>query len=467
MIGRKTESKLLRDLAKNKDAEFVVVYGRRRVGKTYLVRETFGNKFDFSYTGIANVSTSVQIKEFEEALRAHGSAMQEPLQTWFDAFRALKKLVEQMPKNESKVIFIDEMPWMDSRKSNFVSAFEHFWNGYASGVKNLLLIVCGSATSWITKKIFRNKGGLYNRVTRQIYLQPFTLSECREYYDSKEIVMNIHDMIESYMIFGGIPYYLNMFDRKYSLALNVDALCFAKDAPLRLEFDRLLDTLFADSEKYVQVLESMQRKKIGLTREELKTSIDFADGGNLTKILVDLEGSGFIRKYKPYGGIKKGALYQLTDPFTLFHMNFIKRIDNPRYWSSFTDNAAHRSWSGYAFEQVCLAHIEQIKSALGITGVLTDVSSWRSRSDAETGAQIDLVIERNDNVVNLCEMKYASEPYTIDKKQDLALRNKIGLFKNETKTRSAVHLTFVTPYGLVHNAYASVAQSEITMDELL
>jgi predicted AAA+ superfamily ATPase len=356
---------------------------------------------------------------------------------------------------------------MDSRKSNFVPAFEHFWNGYASGVKNLLLIICGSASSWITKKIFRDKGGLYNRVTRQIYLKPFTLSECREYYDSKGIVMNIHDMIESYMIFGGIPYYLNMLDRKYSLALNVDAICFSETAPLRPELDRLLDTLFTHSEKYVQVMESMQRKKIGLTREEIAASVGFADGGNLTKILSELEGSGFIRRYKPYGGIKKNTLYQLTDPFTLFHMNFIQRVDNPHYWSSFTDNAAHRSWSGYAFEQVCLAHIEQIKKALGITGVLTDVSSWRSKPGTEPGAQIDLVIERNDNIINLCEMKYASEPYTIDKKQDLALRNRIGIFKHETKTHSAVHLTFITPYGLTRNAYASVAQSEVTMDELI
>jgi hypothetical protein len=214
-------------------------------------------------------------------------------------------------------------------------------------------------------------------------------------------------------------------------------------------------------------MESMQRKKIGLTREEIAASVNFADGGNLTKILSELEGSGFVRKYKPYGGIKRHMLYQLTDPFTLFHMNFIQHVDNPRYWSSFTDNAAHRSWSGYAFEQVCLAHIEQIKKSLGITGVLTDISSWRSRPGTEPGAQIDLVIARNDNVINLCEMKYANEPYIIDKKQDLALRNRIGIFKHETKTRDAVHLTFVTPYGLAQNAYTSVAQSEVTMDELI
>ncbi|MDR0875554.1 MAG: ATP-binding protein [Clostridiales Family XIII bacterium] len=469
MIGRKEEQRLLQKLALSDEAEFVVIYGRRRVGKTYLVRETFQNEFAFHYTGIANVEAQVQIAAFVKALRDYGWNKDALPNNWFDAFDGLRELIMQGNRAERAVIFLDEMPWMDNKKSNFIPAFEHFWNGWASGEKNLTLIVCGSAASWITKKIFQNKGGLYNRVTRQILLQPFTLDECREYYDSKGLILNAHDMIESYMIFGGIPYYLRMMDKKYSLALNVDALCFANAAPLKNEFGQLFKTLFAKPEKYTEVIEAINTKKKGLMREDIAALVGFSDGGNLTRILNELEESGFIRKYKPFGKKKNGALYQLSDPFTAFHLNFLQNIDSENYWSSFTDHAAHRAWSGYAFEQVCLAHITKIKDALGISGVMTKVSAWRSKEQDgdEKGAQIDLVLDRNDNVINLCEMKYANETFVVDKKTDLDLRNKAAVFKRETKTKKAIHLTLVTTYGVKPGMYANTFQSEITMEDLL
>jgi hypothetical protein len=306
------------------------------------------------------------------------------------------------------------MPWMDNKKSDFVPAFESFWNGWASGKKNIMLIVCGSAASWITKKIFRNKGGLYNRTTRQIALKPFTLAECGEYYSSRGIAMNTQDLIESYMIFGGIPYYLRLLEKRYSLALNVDRICFGEAAPLRHEYDRLMDTLFANPIKYAGVLEALHTKKQGLTREEIAGLIDFGNGGNLTRILLELEECGFIRRYKPFGKGKNGSLYHLADSFIAFHLTFIRKTDSENYWSSYTDNAGHRAWSGYAFEQVCLAHVRQIKEALGISGVLTDASSWIGRS-GEKGAQIDLVIDRGDRVINLCEIKFAKGPFEIDR----------------------------------------------------
>ena len=470
MIGRREEQMLLHELALSGESEFVVIYGRRRVGKTYLVRETFGNEFFFSYTGIANSTAQQQRNEFAKALSEHGWIPKNggviiPA-NWFDAFDALRDLIKSSNKEERILIFIDEMPWMDNKKSDFVPAFEHFWNGWASGCRNIMLIACGSATSWITKKIFRNKGGLYNRTTRQIALKPFTLAECSEYYGSRGIVMNTQDIIESYMIFGGIPYYLRMMEKRYSLAQNIDRICFSEEAPLRYEFERLMDTLFTNPTKHLKVLEALHAKKKGLTRETIANLLDFGNGGNLTRILHDLEECGFIRRYKPFGKAKNGALYHLSDPFIAFHLTFIRRFSGEDFWSSYTDNANHRAWSGYAFEQVCLSHIIQIKKALGISGVHTDVSSWISRGEG-SGAQIDLVIDRADRVINLCEIKFAKGPFEIDRSYDLALRGKIEVFRNETKTRKALHLTMITTYGVKPGKYAGLVQSEVNMDELI
>ena len=470
MIGRQDEQRLLRELASSGESEFVVIYGRRRIGKTFLVRETFENNFFFSYTGIANINARQQRGEFIKALREHGwtpkAGSDDTSGNWFDAFDALRVLIEKANTKDRLLIFIDEMPWMDNKKSDFIPAFEHFWNGWASGQKHIMLIACGSATSWITKKIFRNKGGLYNRTTRQIALKPFTLAECGDYFADRGVTMNTQDMIESYMIFGGIPYYLRLMEKRYSLALNVDRICFGEAAPLRYEFDRLMDTLFTNPDKHVRVLEALHAKKKGLTREVIANLIDFGNGGNLTRILLELEECGFICRHKPFGNGKNGALYHLSDPFVAFHLTFIRKTDVDNFWSSYTDNAGHRAWSGYAFEQVCLSHIGQIKSALGISGVHTDVSSWISRGE-ENGAQVDLVIDRADRVINLCEIKFAKGPFEIDRAYDLTLRGKIEIFRNETKTRKALHLTMITTYGIKQGKYAGLVQSEVNMDELI
>jgi len=466
IIGRQTEQSELRSYYESERPEFLALYGRRRVGKTFLIREFFHNDFTFYATGLANAPKGEQLQSFADALRLYGLTGADAPKNWLQAFGQLRQLLERSNRTGKKVIFIDEMPWFDTPKSGFISALEHFWNGWASGKKDIKLILCGSAASWITKKIFRNKGGLYNRTTRQIRLRPFTLAECEEYLSGRGVTMNTHDLIESYMIFGGIPYYLRMMERKYSLALNVDRICFAEDAPLRMEFDRLMDTLFASPEKHVQVLEALHTKKRGLTREDIAGLIDFGNGGNLTRILQELAECGFIRKYKPFGKGKNGALYQLSDPFISFHLDFIRKTDNENFWSAYTDNAGHRAWSGYAFEQTCLAHADRIKAALGISGVLTDISSWRGRGE-DGGAQIDLVIDRNDGVINLCEIKYANAPYEITRAEDLALRSKLETFRRETKTRKALHLTMITTYGVKPGKYAGIVQSEVSMDELL
>jgi hypothetical protein len=464
MIGRQTEQRLLRDLVERDEADFVVVYGRRRVGKTYLVRETFQGQFAFSYTGAAGIGNSVQLAEFTRALKNHGWLPAAPVANWFDAFAELRGYLSSLPADGPLVVFLDELPWMDAKRSDFVAALEHFWNGWASGVKRLTLIACGSATAWITKKIFRNKGGLYNRVARQIHLAPFTLAECREMLDAQGVVWSQRDIVEAYMVFGGVPHYLSLLDRRGSLAQNIDALCFEEDGPLTREFGQLFGTLFAHPDRHVEVLRALAAKQAGLTRDEIVAAVSFPDGGNLTRILAELQESGFIRRYHPFGRAKNGSVYQLTDPFTAFHLTFMEPGASRRFCSSFLDSAKHRAWSGFSFERVCLAHIPQISRALGIAGVTQDLSSWRS--SGSPGAQVDLVIDRNDNVIDLCEMKYRNGPFTVDKKTDLELRAKAEAFRRDTATPKAVHLVLVTTYGLVQNSYASVFQNEVTMDDL-
>lgn len=470
MIGRREEQELLKKLVASNEAEFIVVYGRRRVGKTYLVRTVFDNSFAFSYTGIAHVTAREQIAAFISTLKDYQWVPENEVTTWAAAFTELRRLLERQlsaSPDAPILVFIDEMPWMDNKKSGFIPAFEHFWNSWAAWTKRVKLIVCGSATSWISHKIFRDTGGLYNRVTRQIALKPFTLAECKEFFESRGIVFNPHDIVESYMIFGGIPYYLKMLDGAYSLPINVDKLCFAENAPLKLEFNNLLDMLFGHARQHREVIETISKTLKGLTRKDIARQASFADGGALTQVLKELEECGFLRCYKPFGARKKNALYQLTDPFTLFHLRFISKVNAEDYWSNYTDNPGHRAWSGYAFEQVCLAHIRQIRAALSISGVLTDVSSWRSNGiSGEKGAQIDLVIDRNDNVINLCEMKYSNNLVSVNMEMDEALRERRELFRGQTKTRKALHLTLVTTYGLQPNAYASTFQSTVTAAQL-
>jgi len=467
IIGRKAEQEALERFIASDSAEFVAVFGRRRVGKTFLVREFFGDKFTFYHTGMANTGMEMQLHSFNTSLNHYGTVSYPESQTWFDSFEQLRKLIVRSRKKGKKVVFLDEMPWMDTPRSGFLTALEHFWNGWASGQKDILLIVCGSITSWIVDKILNNRGGLHNRVTQQIYLHPFTLSECEAYYKKNHFAMSRHEMVENYMIFGGIPYYLSLMQKQLSMAQNVDNLLFAANAPLKNEFQNLYDSLFKKAENHIKIVEALSNKAKGLTRNEIISATKLPNGGGINRILKELELSGFIRRYRGYGKKVRHSLYQLVDFYTLFYFNFLKdsAFNDEHYWTNFIENARHRAWSGYAFEQVCLAHLSQIKQKLGISGVLTTAYSWIS-NDKKHGAQIDLLIERNDNVINLCEMKFANEKFTIDKRLDENLRNKRAAFKEETKNRKAVHLTMITTYGVKRNSYWGHIQSEVTVNDL-
>jgi AAA+ ATPase superfamily predicted ATPase len=467
IIGRKSEQLTLKSLIESDKAEFVALYGRRRVGKTFLIREFFDNKFKFYHTGLANSEMEMQLYSFNTSLNNYGTVNYPESKTWFDSFEQLRHLLSRSRKNGKKVVFIDEMPWIDTPRSGFLSALEHFWNGWASGQKDILLIVCGSVTSWMIEKLLDNHGGLHNRVTQQIHLRPFTLSECEEYYQTYHFEISRHEMVESYMIFGGIPFYLSLMQKQFSMAQNVDNLLFSESSSLKNEFHNLYASLFKKAENHIKIVEALSDKAKGLTRNEIIEASKLPNGGSLNRTLKELELSGFIRRYRNYGKKIRQSMYQLIDFYTLFYFSFLKNntFNDEHYWTNFIENARHRAWSGYAFEQICLAHLPQIKQKLGISGVLTNAYSWIS-NDKETGAQIDLVIERNDKVINLCEMKYVNGEFTINKKQEENLRNKRATFKEETKTRKAVHITMITTYGVKRNEYWGHIQSEVTMNDL-
>ena len=468
IIGRKEEQQILRSAVRSESSEFVAVYGRRRVGKTFLIRETFGYKFTFQHTGLAKGNTKEQLFSFAISLRDAGYDDCPIPKSWLEAFSLLSTYLKNST-DEKKIIFLDELPWMDTARSNFISAFEHFWNGWASARKDIVLIICGSATSWIINKVINDHGGLHNRVTKQIALQPFTLKECEMFAQSKGFEMSRYQLAECYMVLGGIPYYWSLLEKGLSLSQNIDKIIFAKNGKLSTEFNQLYASLFKSPEQYIDVVTVLGKKKAGMTREEIIAATDKYSNGALSKVLDELEYCGFIRKYNGFDKKSKQAIYQLIDNYTLFYFKFIQQNENndEHFWSASIDSAMHRAWSGLAFERLCMAHTQQIKAALGIAGVLSNVYSWRKEADETSdGAQIDLLIDRKDQVVNLCEMKYSLSEFVIDAEYEQKLRNKKSAFINATNTRKAVHLTMVTTFGIKANAHSGIVQNEITLEDL-
>lgn len=467
MVGRTKEIEELNRLYESDESEFIAVYGRRRVGKTYLIRETFADRFAFHHTGLPNASKRKQLVHFKESLAETGFNGTTP-KDWFEAFRDLRGVVEKC-LSIRKVVFIDEMPWMDTAKSDFLTALEVFWNEWASARKDIVLIVCGSAASWMVKNLFHNRGGLHNRVTARICLHPFTLGECKTFAAERGLGMSRSDIAECYMALGGIPYYWRYLARGLSVAQNLDRLCFAIDAPLKGEFEELYSSLFKNATAYKKVVATLAKKKIGMTRLELFEAMGMSATGKLTETLETLESSGFIRSYRSYGAKKKNSIYQLIDPFSLFHFRFLETpSSDEHFWSSTLASPAQAAWRGLAFEQLCLLHLPQIRRSLGIAYIHTEAYGWIFRGD-ETypdGAQIDLVIDRADNVIDICEMKYSRNIFAIDKSYDGLLNRKIATFSGVTKTRKAVHLVFVTANGLLKNQYSGRVQSEVLLADL-
>ncbi len=469
IIGREYEWDTLEERVSRDEAQLIVVYGRRRVGKTYFINEFFHHRFDFKFTGIYKQPAKVQLFGFSEELSRQSGEKHPVPQNWINAFSMLREYLEAKPEKEKQVVFFDEIPWMDTPRSGFLSAFEWFWNSWGSARHNLIFVICGSATSWMVENIDQNRGGLYNRATCRMYLKPFNLYETEKYLQSRGIIWTRYKMAECYMIMGGIPYYLSLLRPDLTFEQNIDNIFFKDKSELFDEFNNLYHTLFKNSADYIRVVDVLSTKKSGYTRDEIVAKTRLANNGNLTKILNNLEYSGFIRITRMFNKKKKDMVYQLADYYTAFYYKYIK--DNygtdEHFWSNSAMSPARNTWAGLTFEQLCRDHVRQIKKKLGISGILSDVTSWRKKKDEESdGAEIDLLIDRRDQVINVCEIKYANGEYVIDKEYDRVLRNKVETFRHATDTKKALHLTMITTYGVKRNMYGNEIVFQVTLDDL-
>lgn len=474
IIGRTYEQAIIKRCLENEEAQLIALYGRRRVGKTFLIKEYFNDQFDFVFTGMFEATRDVLLLQFQKRIEALYGKPCKRLHNWFDAFDMLSEYLDTLDK-ERIVVFLDELPWMDTPRSNFLQAFTLWWNEWGSRKQHLKLFVCGSSTSWMMSNLIGDKGGLYGRVSRSIYLSPFNLGETEQFLkQSKGIELSRYQILEAYMILGGIPYYLNMLEKGVPLSVNIDNLFFKQGAPLRSEFNFLFRSLFKESKIYYSIVRALAKHRKGMTRQEILVAIGAKEGGAITEALTNLLQCDFLRKFTAIGKKERDALYQLTDLFSLFHIKFVGENSgqDQHFWTNIMGQGGKMEWCGYAFEQVCLHHIQQIKDALSISGVLSNVHSWSCKAFTDkdgnqwSGAQIDLLIDRSDNVINFCEMKFSNTEYGISADYEEKLRNRVAVFKAITKTRKAIQHTFVTTYGVRHNLHSALVQSEVTMDDL-
>lgn len=468
IIGREKELKRLRRTLSGEYSEFIAVYGRRRVGKTFLIKEAYNYSFAFQHSGLSKGDKRMQLDEFANSLERQGMKSKRRIKSWSDAFFALENGLERLPAGK-KVVFLDELPWMDTAKSNFVPALDHFWNGWCSFRKDVVLVVCGSATSWIVGKILKDHGGLHNRLTDQIHLQPFTLSECERMAHAKGLPLSRQQVLEGYMVLGGIPFYWEKLERSQSMDQNVDRLFFGLEAPLADEFDQLYASLFKNPTAHIAIVTALGTKKIGMTREELVDETGLENCGALTKVMDELELCGFVRSYAVPGKKTKGTVFQLIDNFSLFYFKFMAGGGNRHSgaWLSRAASQERRIWNGLSFELVCLEHVGQIKRALGISGIQTEERAWYRKGDAlREGAQIDLLVKRADHAVNICEMKFAEEEFEIKADEDRKIAHRRNAFIEDEDFKGSVFVTMVTPHGVRRNEYWNNIQSEVTLDDL-
>ena len=476
MIGREEEIREMNERYDSGRPEFIAVYGRRRVGKTYLIDEALKDRITFRHSGLSPVDEQnrknglkEQLRHFYLSLQLQGMKKSKCPTSWLEAFFMLEKHLQSIDDGSRQVVFLDELPWMDTPRSGFITALEAFWNGWAYHRDNMMLVVCGSATSWMTDKLINNYGGLYGRLTSQMKLAPFTLSECERFFQSKGITLSRYDIAQGYMVVGGIPYYLDYIRKGLSLAQNIDRMFFAEGAKLRDEYDRLFASVFSNPEQMKSIVQLLGSRHSGFTRQEILTKTGLDDGGAVTKLLKALEVSDFIKSYIPFGKGKRDLHYKLTDPFCLFHLKFVQgqtEIDTD-FWMHNVASQTVNVWRGIAFEELCFSHIGQIKKALDILGVSSRQSAFVVKGDGETeGMQIDLLIDRKDNVLNLCEMKFVGSEFEVDNDYEKKLRHRLQWMLDHMNRKQSLQMTLVTTFGLKYGYHSGVFQQVVTLDHL-
>lgn len=469
LIGREQEIRLLKEYTLSNRPEFVAIYGRRRVGKTFLVNKLFGGKMAFSMTGVLDGTKDEQMEAFVDAMQEYGGELIEKPKTWMEAFRVLKAFLKtKVALKQRCIVFLDELPSMDTQRSGFVRALGYFWNSWASLQDNMTLIVCGSATSWMIRHVVDDKGGLHDRITHEMHLRPFTLHETECYLKSHGFKWERLSIMQAYMALGGIPYYLGMLNKQESFAMNIDRLFFSEDEKLRREYKRLYSTLFKSPDSYTAIVSELSKVRSGLTRNELRKALGKDSSGSLSMKLEDLVNCDIIRKFvvRDKNVKKNSAIYQLMDFYSLFYLTFVSRAEaETHYWSNHIGTSEVNSWLGLSFERLCMAHTTQIKQALRLDRIATRVYSWRSKR-AKPKAQIDMVLERADGIINIFEMKYSDADYSLDKEEKEKLRTRIDRFRMETEVKEALWPTLVTTYGLKKGVHSATFVETLTMDDM-
>ncbi len=480
ILFREKEIQLLDDIRASKSAEFIAIYGRRRIGKTYLISQYFQDKGTyFELTGVYDASLKEQLYNFMVTYNDifFDTPLSSPPTTWQEAFLLLRKKIETLPKTKKIILFFDELPWLASKRSKFLPALEHLWNRYLSRMPNIILIICGSAAAWMIDNIINNKKGLHNRLTRHIRLLPFTLNETIKFLKAKQIQLAEKDYIELYMILGGVAKYLNLVKPGISVAQIVNELCFSRNGYLFQEFNRLYRSLFDAYEQHVEIIKALSQHHYGLTRAQLITHTGFSSGGGMTRLLRELEESGFIIKVANYGQRKTKVTYRLADEYSHFYLRWIANLTptklesiDPDHWLKQHNTQRWNNWAGYAFENLCFKHNQAIKAALGIAGISSSISSWQhtTKESDKNGAQIDLIIDRADNCINLCEIKFLTGEFTIKKDYAKNLETKKQIFLEQTKTKKSLFTTLITSYGCKQNPYfLSTVQKSLQLTDFI
>ena len=475
LVGREAEKLRLDEALESSDPELIAIYGRRRVGKTFLVRKHLQNDLVFELAGLNNAPMHQQLENCRnELIRQFPGKYITQISSWLEAFELLRSLLEESRNQTGRktVLFFDEFPWLATRRSGYLGAFENFWNSYASRRHDLVVIICGSAASWMIKKVIGTKGGLHSRVTGRIRLEPFRLGEAKRYLTQRKVRLDNYQLCQIYMAMGGIPQYLKQIRPGESAAQSIDRLCFAKDGLLSDEYRNLYAALFDKPAHHESVIRALASRRSGLSRNELLAAADLRSGGAASTVIEELVQSGFVHESPPKDNKRKGFVYRLADEYSLFYLHWIKnnRTTGKNIWLQMSSTRKYDTWCGYAFETLCLKHVSEIKKALNIGAVQTSEYSWycRPASEQDEGAQIDLVIERRDHCINLCEMKFSRDPFTITKRYATDLERKLRVFQNRTKTRHTLFLTLVTSQGLKRNTYSEqLVSSEVTLGDLM
>ncbi|MEZ4886440.1 MAG: ATP-binding protein [Chitinophagales bacterium] len=471
LVGREEEKRILRKALESDEAEMVSIIGRRRVGKTFLIKTVYKDHLDFEITGLQNAPKTEQLQNFAYRL-GEASNLSLPVKipvNWLEAFMLLINYLKNIDSEKRKVVFLDEIPWLATHKSGFLRGLSFFWNSWAVD-QNIVVVICGSAASWMIQKVIHHRGGLHNRVTKNIFLEPFTLLETELYLNSRNIYFERYQIIQIYMAIGGIPHYLKEIEGGKSATQNIEQICFSKKGLLQDEFLKLYPSLFSHAENHIAVIRALGQQKQGLTRQQIIEGAKISAGGTIQRVLKELVQSGFISDYQPFGKKKKEKLYRLTDEYSLFYLQFIegKKHEGKDLWHHISQTQNYKTWSGYAFESICLKHIPQIKKALGISGIYAvSYSFYKKGTDEEKGTQIDLLIDRKDQTINLVEIKFYNEIFSLSKSYAEILSTKKSVFRATTKTRKQIFMVLITTFGLKHNKHSlGLIDSVLTMDDL-